>query len=492
MRPTRASLSQARSLRPVRSLRPFGSPQKQPQGHAVAEAASEPFQWIGVGQTVRKFDPEETGLRAAVWRLVGPSEFVSLPPSDLKYHCYILGRTGSGKTATQVTLLGQDIRRRHSLVVLDMRGTQASAALELAAGRVHPDKVAIFNLRDEHPSVGFDPLRGAGPVFARALAFVEAVQSEFDRLGPQLLETLRNAALLLAECGEPITGLEPLLYDEPYRQDLIDRSANQTVRDFWSRYSEMSPEKQALLAMPVMNKCSALLCTPSLRALLGHANPLDLGKHLDTPGSITVISLAVDHLSGAARSLGNLMLSSICREIFARVDVEEHRRNPVRLYVDEFENFNSDSFASILAEGRAYKLTLVLAHQVLAQLSPELRSLVLNGVGTKLIFSTGREDGAILSRDLTGDPKALDLTSLPVGEAYFWRRSQDLVRVQTNAPILTPSGKLSPAAEAFVQQVRAYCESQPPIREPSPGAAKTGVKAEKSRKAPAPHLENWL
>lgn len=196
----------------------------------------------------------------------------------------------------------------------------------------------------------------------------------------------------------------------------------------------MSDDKRSSMIAPVLNKVSALFATRTLRNLLGHPRPFDLKAHLDRKGSITLVSLAVDETHGSGRMLGSLVLSSICREVFSRVHVPEERRNPVRVVVDEFENFGMPDFESILAEGRRFKLHAVLAHQTLAQLSPKMRSLILGNVGTKLVFRTGRDDSATLSRDIFGDT-SFDFTKLPTGEAIFWSRNAEPVHVETNEPL---------------------------------------------------------
>src|SRR5207253_7000538 len=143
--------------------------------------------------------------------------------------------------------------------------------------------------------------------------------------------------------------------------------------------------------------------TQALRRMLGHSHLLDLGRHLDTPGSIFLVSLAVDELHAAGRMVGRLALANLCREIFARVGIPESMRNPVRVFIDEFEHFGLSEIETVLAEGPRFGLSLVVAHQTLAQLSPRMRSMVLANVGTNVIFRRGREAGATLSRDLAGD-----------------------------------------------------------------------------------------
>ncbi len=428
-----------------------------------------PNHWIGVD------------LR---WNLMSDSPWnhlVSIPPSELKTHALLIGATGSGKTNLLHHLIAQDIAGGHSMVVLDLRGDLVSAALELCAGHVDPKLVKVFDLREKVRPFGFNPLSGKGEPYFRALSVLQAVATESASWGIQLSETLRNALLLLAETEEPLTQLEALLYDRMFRASCLERSNAESVTGFWQRYGDLSDEKQRALAMPVINKVSLLLSTDTLRRILGHTSPIDLASHLNTNGSILLVSLAVDELHGSGRMMGNLMLSSICREIFARVEVSERNRNPVRLFVDEFEHFGMAEFETILAEGRRFGLHLVLAHQTLAQLSPKMRSLILGNVGTKAVFRCGRDDCATLARDLFGDPKAYDFADLSVGQAVLWRRGREILEVEVNEPLLRDIGRLSAEAKEFRAHVHRFAgESVKPCSPPKPAIPR-------SPEPPKPH-----
>ncbi len=381
---------------------------------------------------------------------------VSLTPSQLKTHALLIGATGSGKSNAIHHMIAQDILLGHSFIVLDMRGDLISTVLQLCEGHVPPEKVKLFDLREKVRPFGFNPLFGKGEAYFRALNVLDVVANEAESWGVQLADSMRNGVLLLAETQSPLTKLEALFYDPNFRADLVSKSSSESIRAFWQRYDTLSPDKQNTLAMPVMNKVSLLLSTQALRRTLGHQAPVDIGAHLNTPGSITLISLAVDELHAAGRMMGNMMLSTITREIFSRVDIPESKRNPVRLYVDEFENFAMSEFENILAEGRRFKLHLVLAHQTLAQLTPKIRSMILNNVGAKLVFRTGREDGAILSKDLTGDPKAFNLPDFPTGDCVLWTRDHAPIHIEINAPIVKNSDSMNPKLKAYIEAIRSF------------------------------------
>lgn len=437
-----------------------------------------PKHWIGV----RKW-----------WQFCGGNpiaDLVSLPPSQLKTHALLIGATGSGKTNLIHHMMAQDMMNGDSFVVLDLRGDLVSATLELCAGHVDPSKVAIIDLREKVRPFGFSPLHGAGEPYFRALSVLKALEIEAGSWGVQLEETLRNALLVLAETGEPLTKLEALLYDGSFRAQVIRRSRTDSIVQFWLRYDDYSPDQQGKYAMPVLNKVSLLWATPTLRRILGHPKPINLANHLNAPGSITLVALAVDEMHGAATMMGSLVLSAICREVFARVDIPESRRNPIRLYVDEFEHFGMKDFETILAEGRRFGLSLVLAHQTLAQITPKMRSMILGNVGTKVVFRSGRDDGSVLSRDLFGNPSAYDFTELPTGDAVLWRRNQETIEIEVNEPIVRDVGYRSDHARRFIEQVYSRVERVPEVVETS--VLSLPSPTEKSASKLSADLGDWL
>jgi hypothetical protein len=413
---------------------------------------------------------------------------VSVPPATLKTHAYAIGATGSGKTTALHHFMSQDATLGHSFVVFDMRGDLVNAALEICAGRIAPEKIKLFDLREKDKPLGFNPLYGAGEPFFRALNVLDVVANESESFGVQLAETLRYSLLLLAEVQAPLTSLESLLTNFGYRASLLAKSNSESMKPFWERYDALSPDKQVSFATPVLNKMSLLFSTEGLRRMLGHQAPTDLGKHLNTPGTVTLISLAVDELHGAGRMMGSLFLSSICQEIFARVGIPEASRVPVRCYVDEFENFSMNDFESILAEGRRFRFSIFLANQTLGQLTPKMRSMILGNVGVKLVFRTGREDALTLSKDLTGDTKALDLANLPTGEAYLWQRSGEPLHVEINEPLFANVGVQSKEARVLLSQLR---NSIPPF-EAEVSRVEVKSQSRNSAERGSDSLEDWI
>lgn len=415
---------------------------------------------------------------------------VEVTPEELATHALVIGATGSGKTVLMHHMIKQDLDRGSSVCVFDIRGDLVNAVVELCVrANVPPDKVRIIDLREKVRPFGFNPLYGAGQAYYRALAVLDVIAKESESWGVQLQHTFTNALLLLSEAQAPITELESLFYDRGVLQRLLPEVTTDSVVAFWRNFDALSSDRKTALAMPVLNKVTTLMSTPTVRRILGHPSPIELGKHLATPGSVLLVSLAVDELHATARMMGSLILSAVCREIFARVDVPEANRNPVRCYVDECHNFSMRDFESILAEGRRFKFSVVLAHQHTAQLSPRMRSMILGNVGVKVVFRCGHEDSATLNKDIFGKPNTYAFPDLPTGFALLWRKDDGVVEVEVNEPLLPNVGQRSPSALEYLSRVYEFAGTPQEDR-----AAHLAPSARPAMTKPrgARGLEDWL
>lgn len=400
-----------------------------------------------------------------------------LNADDLAKHAYILGSTGSGKTTLILSMLQQDIAAGHSIVVVDLRGDLVNGVLELCRRkRVDPSRIHLIDLRErEFPIQGFNPLRGEGEPSIRALHVLDLVGRESQSWGVQLEESFRAALLLLAAAGEPLTKLDSVFHDRLFRLRCLTHVSDEHVLGFWKRFDSMQPTRQQTFALPVMNKIAPLLAVPALRGALSGESAIDLPSVLRQPGSILLVSLAVDELQRSGRMFGSLLVSAIAREVMANIDLDR-RRNAVRLYVDEFENMASEGFESLIAEGRRFGLTLVLSHQTLAQLTPKLRSVIRNNAGIQIIFQCGFEDASTIAREFPEDIDAEAIRELEVGQAFVMYRDGDIVEVEFHPPKRTQESDL----RAFTRSLYKQGKSDAPSQDSEPDSSD-----------PEP-LEDWL
>jgi hypothetical protein len=378
------------------------------------------------------------------------------------------------------------------------------ATLEILAGRVPPRRVRIIDLADGQPTAGFDPLSGPGDDFSHVLRTAGVVMSEFDSRGPQWEEYCRNSLLLARLAGRPLTDLEEIFRDRDFRARCLAAAGSPRLDSFWRAY-DAQPTRQDGIASSVLNKFSLVTGPRQLRRVLGSDRPLDVSGFLQTPGSVLLASLAVHQHHSAARAMERFLLASIAAAGFSRTHVAESRRNPIRIYADEFETLSMGDFEAILCEGRRFGLHLVISHQSLSQLTPKMRSLILANAGVKVAFRCGHEDQAALSRDMGADPEELGLRHLPVGHAVVWTSGGGLERVEVNSPIVRDVGALGRLARRFVGECVRLSEADTPTRPSLPPIGRApqtaaedlrgsgpGKGAPRGAGLPRTDLEDWL
>jgi hypothetical protein len=445
----------------------------------------------------RQYDPNQSpdywiGI-AKDWQLsgYGPAEqLISLDDEMLKTHLLAIGGTGSGKTTLFLNLIYRDIMRGRSVVVFDPRGDFCGSILNMcAAAGVHSDRIKYLDLGEKERPHGFDPLSGRGAHYFKALNVYDVLEDQAESWGTLLAETIRCGLLLLAEAKQPLARFEQLFYREDLLEEWLSVCTNDSVIACWQRFKEMSEERRVNMILSVMNKMSLLFSTETMMKVLSHPNPIDFGSQIDRPGSITLVSLAIHELHKAARMMGAMLLSHISREIFSRVDQLPHQRNPVRLYVDEFEHYVTEDFETILAESRRFNCSCCLAHQTLSQLTPRMRSLVLNNVGVKFAFRCSNADALTLCKDISVDPKDVDLNNMPPGEALMWVRGYEPEVVELNEPIKEAS-QFTAQSQALLEAI--YKDS-PVTKAPRMGLLKevTGMQGERIPEPRYKELSKW-
>ena len=353
--------------------------------------------------------------------LAGPGANWHLSKESRLKHLYILGSTGCGKTNLLTQLVERDINRRRSVVVLDMRGDLIDAITRFAASGVASERLHLIDLRRPELSFGLNPFQYGNDAYSSALQVHAILRASAESWGVQLDETLRCSLIVLANARRSLTELPRLLTDHAFRDRLLGGVEDDYVKSFFDRFDRLSQDKQSQWVLPVLNKVSPFVSHPAIRAILNERSPVDLPEVLDCPGSILLVALGADRLHGLAGTFGCLAVSAIENSVMKRVDQAEPKRNPVHLYLDEFENFQTPAFEAIIAEGRRFRLGLTLSHQNLHQLDSRLRHVIMNNAGTRIYFRTGLTDASELGRELLNygikDP-VKSLLRLPTGQAF--------------------------------------------------------------------------
>jgi hypothetical protein len=344
--------------------------------------------------------------------------------SDRRAHMYVLGKTGTGKSTLLESLMADDLKQGFGFALLDPHGDLAKRVkARIPENRI--DDVIDFDAPDPRQPYGFNPLANV-PAAKRSLACSGMIQVFKhlwkDSWGPRLEYILRNCLLSLLDYpNSSLADINPLLSNKQFRNKVLKSVTNTQVRDFWlNEYDNFSERLRVEAISPIQNKVGAFLSDPLLQKILTNpSKPLSLRKIMDE-GKILIVNLAKGSIGeDTANLLGSLLISRFDLAALSRTNVPESKRSDYTLYLDEFHNFTTQTLMFMLSELRKYRLSLVLAHQYLTQLEPNIRDSILGNAGTIIIFRIGANDAEMLETEFSPEYKAVDFTNLPNFHIYL-------------------------------------------------------------------------
>ena len=378
------------------------------------------------------------------WREVWGGHYaVRLSAVDRARHVYLLGQTGTGKSTLLQHLVAQDIASGEGLALIDPHGDLIDDILELVPGH-RIDDVILIDPSDREHVVGFNPFYRVAAedrplVASNLVASFRHVWG--DSWGPRLEYILYNtvAALLDAPdaCRASFLAIPRLLVDRDYRARVLSGVTDVRVQSFFRDEFERWSERQLAEALsPVQNKIGQVVGNPLIRNVLSQWRPsFDLAGALAARRILLVRVPKGELGADPANLLGSLLVASILQAAMRRG--RDAPRVPFHLYIDEFQNFTTDAFASILSEARKYALTLTIGHQYLEQLLPDVRAAVFGNVGSLIAFRLGADDAAVLAREF-GTIAPGVLRDLRRGEVVMQRTAStgvgEVFRMQTAPP----------------------------------------------------------
>ena len=323
---------------------------------------------------------------------------------DARRHVYVVGQTGTGKSTLLRNVILQHIAAGHGVALLDPHGDLAEELLDHFPS-ARADDLIYFDPADADFPVAFNPLaRVPAPQRALAVAgLVAAFKSIWrESWGPRLEYILANTLAALMEApNTSLLGVSRMLADEGYRAWVVRQVRDPFVRAFWNdEFAHYDPRFLREAVAPIQNKLGQLLLSPALRHVVGQVRSrIDLRHVMDT-GRVFIANLSKGRLGPEpANLLGALLAAQFQHAALTRADLPESARRDFCLVIDEFHNFTTDAFATTLAEARKYRLSLVLAHQYLDQLMPEVRAAVFGNVGTVIAFRVGHLDAEALAAE---------------------------------------------------------------------------------------------
>jgi hypothetical protein len=335
----------------------------------------------------------------------GDPQPFGISPVDQRQHVYVIGKTGVGKTTLLRNMIIQHMMLGHGVGLIDPHGDLAEELLHHIPPR-RADHLLYFNPGDLEFPIGLNLLANVAPDDRHLVA--SGVVSAFkgiwrDSWGPRLEYILHNAVSALLDCrNETLLGVNRLLTDEGYRAKVIRQIKDPFIRSFWAEeYAGYDPRFQREAIAPIQNKLGQFILNPVIRNILGQVK-----AKVSIPFAMDNERLFIANLSKGrlghekANLLGSLITTQFQLGAMARAIRPEEERRDFHLFIDEFQNFSTDAFASILAEARKYHLCLILSHQYIDQLSLPVRQAVFGNVGTLIAFRVGHTDAEVLEKEL--------------------------------------------------------------------------------------------
>ncbi|HMI09702.1 MAG TPA: type IV secretion system DNA-binding domain-containing protein [Candidatus Saccharimonadales bacterium] len=338
--------------------------------------------------------------------------------SDRSRHVYIIGQTGAGKSGTLELFALSDIYHGQGYAIIDPHGDLAVDNMRFIPGSRLQD-VVYFNPADTAFPLGFNPLEVTDPAHKTNISseVIGVLKRMFaESWGPRLEYILRYTILALLD--RPTTtmlDITRMLTDKKFREETLSYCTDTVVLQFWKVEFASWTEKFAAEAIaPVLNKVGAFTANPVIRNIIGQPKSTFDVREIMDEGKILIVNLSKGLIGeDNASILGAFMVTKIQLAAMSRSDIPNiEDRRPFYLYVDEFQNFATDSFATILSEARKYGLNLTVANQYISQMSETVRNAVFGNVGTMICFRVSADDSPILAKQFEPQFEPNDLLQM--------------------------------------------------------------------------------
>ncbi|WP_433347623.1 type IV secretory system conjugative DNA transfer family protein [Microtetraspora malaysiensis] len=427
-------------------------------------------------------DPAVPGLQRAGANTVAPSPLiaqrgkvlgfadagherpVALRVIDSCHHVHVLGPNGTGKSTLLAHMILSDIQAGRGVAVIDAKGDLITDLLGLIPEEAG-QRIALIDPDDRHPRPALNVLDGADRE-----TLVDNIVGIFHKIyadswGPRSDDILRGCALTLSRNGGTLADIPALLTDPVYRRQLVDQVDDGFLLGFWNWYEHLSEQAQAHVTAPIMNKLRAFMLRPFVRDILGSArSTFDVGDMLD--GGILLARLPKGVIGDdTVRLLGSLLLAQVWQAASHRARLGRTRA-PAALYVDETQNFLNlpHALSDMLAEARAYRLSLVLAHQHLAQLPRDLRQAISSDARNKVYFSLSPEDARENEHHFSPYLTRHDLANLGAFQAaarLVVRSAETAPFTLRTRPLPAPDAELAGRIRAAAAQAHGRTRARP-------------------------------
>ena len=369
--------------------------------------------------------------------LIGEASFrgvrtsVRIKDDDRRRHIYCIGQTGTGKSTFLTNMVVDDIVNGKGVAIIDPHGDLVETILGFVP-RERLDDLIVFDPGDRDRPLGMNMLEYDFNKPEQKTFIVNELFNILDKLydmktvgGPMFEQYTKNAILLLMEDAqtEPATLMEiPRVFTDPdFRNRKLERITNPVVVDFWQKEATKATGEHSLANMApyITSKFNGFIANDYMRPIIGQiTSAFDFRRVMDE-GKILLVNLSKGRIGDInAMLLGMVITGKILMAALSRVDIPDERRRDFYLYIDEFQNFATESISTILSEARKYRLNLTMAHQFIGQLKDEIRDAVFGNVGSIINFRVGAEDAEFLEKQFAPTFSQSDLINIDNFNAY--------------------------------------------------------------------------
>lgn len=380
-----------------------------------------------------------------------------IKPNDRRQHMYVLGKTGMGKSTLLENLAVQDIQNGNGIAFIDPHGDASSKLLD-AIPQKRTNNVIYFNPADTHYPIAFNAIENTEYPHLAASGLVSVFKKIWaDSWGPRLEYILRNTILTLLEYpGSTLLDINRLFTDRAFRRQALGYTKDKLLKDFWEKEFEAYPARlRAEAIAPIQNKVGQFLSAPLVRNIVGQSKCSFNIRNVMDNKQILIVDLAKGKIGeDNAALLGALIISKIQLAAMERADIPLEERKDFYLYVDEFQNFATESFVNILSEARKYRLNLILANQYIGQLDDTIREAVFGNCGTIISFRVGAEDAEHLEKEFEPSFRMNDIVNLPKYNIYLKLMIDGLAGSAFSATSLPPIKTISQQREKIIKVSR--------------------------------------
>ncbi|MDB5163359.1 MAG: hypothetical protein JWO54_47 [Candidatus Saccharibacteria bacterium] len=409
--------------------------------------------------------------------LLGYNEFrgvkkeIRLGPKDRRRHTYIIGQTGTGKSKLLENLAYQDMMDGRGFAFIDPHGDSAEELLGMVP-KERVEDVVYFSPGDMDMPIGlnlfeFDNQDQRDFLIQETIAMLYKLYDPGHTgiIGPRFESWFRNAALtVMADpAGSSFLDVQQVFIDQAFADEKIKHLTSQTVLDFWHKEMAQTSEsaKGEMLGW-FASKFGAFLANDMMRNIIGQTKSgFNLREIMDGK-KILLVNLSKGKVGELnSQLLGMIFVMKFNAAAMGRADIPESEREDFSLYVDEFQNFATESFATILSEARKYRLSLILANQFMTQLTDQIREAILGNIGTVISGRIGITDAEILVKKFSPTFDAEDLTRMPNFQTIASVMIQDVPSAAFSMSLLPPLGQPNPQLRDALKKLSSTKFGQP-------------------------------